>query len=121
MTHSVETWVVGLPERACMDYSSLARCSGGILASTSGGMSIPADRVVRVISQASGLALKESASAGDAIPGMTGLGMSPTTVSITELLSAQTILVLRFAVRRLGIEAAHANHERYGTKNHTGH
>ena len=38
-----------------------------------------------------------------------------------ELSELAVILVLRFAVRRLGIEAAHANQERYGTKNHVGH
>jgi len=75
--------VIGFPERACMDCSILARCSGGILASRSGGMSDPLVRVVILISHAPGLTSKESASAKDVIRGMKLFGMSPATVSIT--------------------------------------
>ncbi len=53
----------GLPERACIDCSILARCSGGILASTSGGIMVPVDSPVKVISQAPGFALNDSACA----------------------------------------------------------
>ena len=74
-----------------MDCSNLARCSGGILASRSGGMSDPLVRVVILISHVPGLTSKESASAKDVIRGMKEFGMSPTTVSITAPLSIQAL------------------------------
>ena len=77
-----------------MDCSNLARCSGGILASISGGISNPLVRVVVLISQAPGLALKDSAIADVAIPGMMGGATNPRMISIAELLNDQVVLVM---------------------------
>jgi hypothetical protein len=51
-----------------MVSSILARFSGGMFASAAGGMGLPVVRVVMVISQAPGLALKDSASAHKGVP-----------------------------------------------------
>ena len=77
-----------------MAASNLARCSGGIFASASGVSGMPLIRVVVVISQAPGLALKESASARDAMSGMIGPGVSPRTIVSRKSPSAHVILVM---------------------------
>src|SRR5450756_477643 len=62
VTQLFVTCVMGLPARACMAFSILARCSGGIFANDSAKNGIPSVNVVVVISHAPAFALKESAS-----------------------------------------------------------
>ena len=55
---------------------------------------LPVSRVVVVISQAPGLAFKESASAHDAMNEMIGPGVSPRTIVSRKSPSAYVILVI---------------------------
>src|SRR5579859_1456362 len=59
--------VTGLPARAFMASSTLARFSGGMLASASGGSGLPTNSVLMLICHAPGLTLKEAASVGKEI------------------------------------------------------
>ena len=61
VTQVWNVWLSGLPSRAFIDASSSARFSGVNCASTSAGIGLPFVTVMTFISQAPGLALKESA------------------------------------------------------------